>query len=40
MTLLDLIGLGASGVMIVALTVRAARNLRTLAEREPAKAAG
>jgi archaetidylinositol phosphate synthase len=37
-TLLDLIGLGASGVMIVALTVRAARNLRLLAEREPARA--
>jgi archaetidylinositol phosphate synthase len=37
MTLLDLIGLGASGVMIVALTVRAARNLRTLAEREPVR---
>jgi archaetidylinositol phosphate synthase len=37
MTVLDLIGLGASGVMIVALTVRAARNLKVLAEREPAK---
>ena len=39
MTVLDLIGLGASGVMIAALTVRAARNLKTLAEREPAAAA-
>jgi hypothetical protein len=37
-TVLDLIGIGASGVMIVALTVRAARNLRVLAEREPAQA--
>jgi phosphatidylglycerophosphate synthase len=35
-TVLDLIGLGASGLMIAALTVRAARNLRVLAEREPA----
>jgi archaetidylinositol phosphate synthase len=39
MTVLDLIGLGASGVMIIALTVRAARNLKVLAEREPARAA-
>jgi archaetidylinositol phosphate synthase len=37
-TVLDLIGLGASGAMIVALSVRAARNLRVLAEREPARA--
>jgi len=36
-TVLDLIGIGASSVMIVALTVRAARNLRALAEREPAR---
>jgi phosphatidylglycerophosphate synthase len=40
MTVLDLIGLGASGVMIAALTVRAAHNLKVLAEREPARAAG
>ena len=39
MTVLDLIGLGASGVMIVALAVRAAHNLRVLAEREPVRAA-
>ena len=38
-TALDLIGLGASGVMIVALAVRAAHNLRVLAEREPVRAA-
>jgi archaetidylinositol phosphate synthase len=38
MTVLDLVGLGASGAMIAALTVRAARNLRVLAEREPARA--
>jgi archaetidylinositol phosphate synthase len=38
MTVLDLIGIGASSVMIVALTVRASRNLRVLAEREPARA--
>ena len=38
-TVLDLIGLGASGVMIVALAVRAAHNLRVLAEREPVRAA-
>ena len=37
-TVLDLIGLGASGVMIVALGVRAAHNLRVLAEREPVRA--
>ena len=39
-TVLDLIGIGASSVMIVALTVRAARNLRALAEREPARVSG
>jgi archaetidylinositol phosphate synthase len=37
-TVLDLIGIGASGMMIVGLTVRAARNLRRLAAREPARA--
>jgi archaetidylinositol phosphate synthase len=37
-TVFDLLGLGASAVMIVALTVRAGRNLRVLAEREPARA--
>ena len=36
-TVLDLVGLGAAGAMIAALTVRAARNLRVLAEREPAR---
>ena len=39
MTVLDLVGLGAAGAMIAALTVRAARNLRVLAEREPFRAA-
>ena len=39
MTVLDLVGLGAAGAMIAALTVRAARNLRVLAEREPVRAA-
>jgi archaetidylinositol phosphate synthase len=36
LTVLDLIGLGVAGVMVVALLTRAARNLRVLAEREPA----
>ena len=36
-TVLDLIGLGASAAMILALAVRAGRNLRELAEREPAR---
>jgi hypothetical protein len=35
-TLLDAIGLGVAGVMVLALTTRAAKNLRVLAEREPA----
>ncbi len=35
-TVLDLVGLGLSTVAIVALGVRAIRNLRKLAEREPA----
>ena len=35
-TVLDLIGLGIAGVMITALIGRAARNLRRLAELEPA----
>jgi archaetidylinositol phosphate synthase len=34
-TLLDLIGLGAAAAMLAGLAVRAARNLRVLAEREP-----
>jgi archaetidylinositol phosphate synthase len=34
--LIDLVGLGAAGLMLVALGVRAARNLRVLAAREPA----
>ena len=34
-TLLDLIGLGAVAAMLAGLAVRAARNLRVLAEREP-----
>jgi archaetidylinositol phosphate synthase len=34
-TLLDLIGLGAAAAMLACLAVRAARNLRVLAEREP-----
>jgi len=33
---LDMVVLGAAGVMAVALAVRAARNLRELARREPA----
>jgi archaetidylinositol phosphate synthase len=36
-TLLDAIGLAAAGAMLGGLGVRAARNLRTLAEREPAR---
>jgi len=36
LTVLDLIGLGIAGVMITALIARAARNLRRLAELEPA----
>ena len=35
-TLLDAVGLAAAGGMLLALAVRAARNLRRLAEREPA----
>jgi archaetidylinositol phosphate synthase len=35
-TVLDLVGLGAAAVALLALVVRAARNLRVLAEREPA----
>ena len=35
-TVLDGIGLGVAGVMVVALLTRAAKNLRVLAEREPA----
>jgi archaetidylinositol phosphate synthase len=35
-TVLDLIGLGAAALALIALIVRAARNLRALAEREPA----
>jgi archaetidylinositol phosphate synthase len=38
-TVLDLIGLGASALALVALLGRAARNLRVLAEREPSAAA-
>src|SRR5215217_7511305 len=34
-TVLDLVGLGAAALMLGGLAVRAARNLRTLAEREP-----
>jgi archaetidylinositol phosphate synthase len=34
--LIDLVGLGAAGLMLIALGVRAARNLRVLAAREPA----
>jgi archaetidylinositol phosphate synthase len=37
-TVLDLIGLGAAAVALLALIVRAARNLRVLAEREPSSA--
>src|SRR4051812_44960880 len=35
-TVLDLIGVGAVALALIALVVRAARNLRALAEREPA----
>jgi phosphatidylglycerophosphate synthase len=35
LTLLDLVALGAAGVMVLALAVRAAGNLRLLAQREP-----
>ena len=35
-TVLDAIGLGVAGVMVLALLTRAAKNLRVLAEREPA----
>ena len=35
-TVLDLVGLGAAALALLALVVRAARNLRVLAEREPA----
>ena len=38
MTVLDVVGLSVSAVMIVALVIRALRNLRVLAEREPAGA--
>jgi archaetidylinositol phosphate synthase len=34
--LIDLVGLGAAGLMLAALGVRAPRNLRVLAAREPA----
>jgi phosphatidylglycerophosphate synthase len=37
-TVLDLVGLGAAAVALLALIVRAARNLRALAEREPSAA--
>src|SRR3954465_7835174 len=37
-TLLDLVGLGAAGLALIALVCRAARNLRVLAEREPSAA--
>jgi archaetidylinositol phosphate synthase len=36
LTVLDLVGLAVAVVMVAALCVRAARNLRVLAEREPA----
>jgi archaetidylinositol phosphate synthase len=36
LTVLDLIGLGIAAVMVASLIERAARNLRVLAEREPA----
>ena len=35
-TLLDAIGLGIAGIMVAALAARATKNLRVLAEREPA----
>jgi hypothetical protein len=37
LTLLDVVGLGAAGAMVVAGGARAAGNLRTLALREPAR---
>jgi phosphatidylglycerophosphate synthase len=37
-TMLDLVGLGAAALALLALVVRAARNLRALAEREPSAA--
>ena len=37
LTVLDLIGLGIAGLMAAGLVARAARNLRTLAELEPAQ---
>jgi archaetidylinositol phosphate synthase len=37
-TVLDLVGLGAAALALFALVVRAARNLRALAEREPSAA--
>ena len=37
-TMLDVVGLGAAAAMLLALGVRAARNLRELARREPAVA--
>lgn len=40
LTVLDLIGLGIAGVMIVLLAARALRNLRQLGEREPAQRRG
>ncbi len=40
LTVLDLIGLAIAGTMIVALVARAARNLRRLAELEPAGRGG
>jgi archaetidylinositol phosphate synthase len=36
-TVLDVVGLGVAGAMLAALAVRAFRNLRELAEREPAQ---
>jgi hypothetical protein len=36
LTVLDLVGLAIAGAMLAALAARAARNLRVLAEREPA----
>ena len=35
-TLLDAVGLGVAAIMVAALLARAAKNLRVLAEREPA----
>jgi hypothetical protein len=37
LTVLDLVGLAVAGVMVVGLVGRAARNLRALAELEPAQ---